>query len=97
VIKGFRAKNQCRSVRHYFDCQGVSKHEGPHWCYDELGWLYQWPSKAMGSCAWGFSMTPPDHVKYIHPKDKIHESARFGRSVQSGGRRQKKEKRKEDL
>ena len=52
-------------------CVGILGHDCPHWRYDEDGSLHQWRScKGLKKWDWASSMTPPDHKKYIHPKNK---------------------------
>lgn len=55
-------------------CQGVTGHQGAHWCYRSNG-SYAWsrnkndPNPGRHSSGW----TPPDAVGYIEPKVKQQE------------------------
>lgn len=44
-------------------CQGIEGHKGPHWCYSPCGSLVTAPLEG------GLSFCPPDHKRYVHPKD----------------------------
>lgn len=64
-------------------CQGVFRHEGPHWAYKPDGsyayWLNQDDPHSIEEDI-GAAWIPPDHETYIHPKDKLNESYRNFRS-----------------
>ena len=54
-----------------YECQGVIGHEGDHWAYAEDGsYLHSSPDGSETS-------TPPDHVTWISPKDKVNEHHRM--------------------
>ncbi len=66
-------------------CQGVRGHEGMHWRYTPSGWLIQWPYKKdiKGKFGIAHSLIPPDHKRYIHPKDMAEKYFRaFDRVVE---------------
>lgn len=76
ITKIIKAR-RCTSKRSIFadgQCCGVAGHKGLHWKYREDGSLDQWPNKK-GLKPWsiGYSMTPPGHKSYVHPKDKADE------------------------
>ena len=74
---------------HKGQCQGCSGHKGHHWFYEADGSLIQWrndsdpKSKNDGSKlmkkygGFGSSYIPPDHERYIHPKDKIKHAYKW--------------------
>lgn len=63
---------QCMSEDRMKDvrCQGIPRHEGPHWAYDEGGQLIRWKNKRDKDPMWkhiGCSWTPSTHKTWIHP------------------------------
>jgi hypothetical protein len=88
---------RCQSKRRFPEdaqCCGVKGHKGLHWRYSEDGPLHQWPNrKGLKPWSMAYSMTPPGHQNYIHPKDKAADyHMHHNRSVQVKARRRKRDR-----
>jgi hypothetical protein len=78
------------------DCQGCSKHDGPHWGYSQLGELIQWRNKNDKDPYWtniGSSWSPPGSKRWIHPEKLWDKSYRVVRAREENEKQIKKEKR----
>lgn len=86
---------QCdsKAILSSLQCQGVHKHDGPHWAYRPNGYLEQWKRKKdiTGPMDWAHSSTPASHKSYIHPKEM---EAKYYRSFNKTVRIKKLTKRK---
>lgn len=65
---------QCKSMDIFKRrrCQGVPKHEGPHWCYKGDGTLMQWRNKKDKDKYWkniSARWIKATDREWIHPKD----------------------------
>lgn len=68
---------QCKSLAGIYKCrcQGVPKHTGVHWAYNEGGSLIQWVNKKEKDPHWkhiGLKLIPPGHKTWISPV-KLYE------------------------
>jgi hypothetical protein len=56
-------------------CQGVLGHGGQHWYYKPNGFLVRWKrdEDVAGPHDPCHSITPPGHMDYVHPKDKLKD------------------------
>jgi hypothetical protein len=78
-------------------CQGCANHQGPHWAYDEIGFLVLWKNKNDKDPYWkniALSHTPPQHKNWIHPKDMYAKSYRHMRAEEEYQKEMARRKKK---